>query len=407
VVGAVQVQALIQIVDQPRAVLGQERQDGIQPLLQVALRIDQPRKISGVEGHAGIAGHGFAADLALHLGELVEHLLAVLAEGGGQAGVETGQVAGQTVDGLLHGRFGLRQGAGEGRRNQARGDAVAHGILAMRAIGQGQSVARHQLAAALIEQRETGAVQRGGHAAQNGAVDDCGLRQIRQLGRTADVGHGRQHGILHHGTQQRVGRKLGGAVHQFFGREAAAILQIVAAIAAQRVAAAVLQQEDEGSLVLHVDLRVIAGGFQRAIALQQRGGQIRRGGQRGTNRGRGQFAHGGRHGIDMQQPVLRQQALEQRAERLAHGAAGLIGFFHQRGNLVAERQAGQRRAQFRDGRRSQDKLPDGLAGCGRVGLLQLDGMVLGVEHPAVIDFGEVVVFGGQPEDGHGGDAPRR
>jgi len=41
VVGAIEVQALVEIVDQARAVLGQEGQDGIEALLQMALRIDQ------------------------------------------------------------------------------------------------------------------------------------------------------------------------------------------------------------------------------------------------------------------------------------------------------------------------------------------------------------------------------
>jgi hypothetical protein len=50
----------------------------------------------------------------------------------------------------------------------------------------------------------------------------------------------------------------------------------------------------------------------------------------------------------MQQTVLRQQTLQQRAERLAHGAAGSIGLLDQRGNLIAEWQAGQRGAQFGD-----------------------------------------------------------
>jgi len=138
----------------------------------------------------------------------------------------------------------LRQTAVQGRRDQARGDAVAHGIVAVHAIRQGQSVAQHQFAGALIEQRESGAVQGGGHAAQDGAVDYFGLRQVSELGRAADVGQRGQHGILHHRTQQRAGRKRGGAIGQFFGGEAPAILQIVGAEAAERVAAAVFQQED-------------------------------------------------------------------------------------------------------------------------------------------------------------------
>ena len=79
----------------------------------------------------------------------------------------------------------------------------------------------------------------------------------------------------------------------------------------------------------------------------------------------------------MQQPILRQQALQQRAEGLAHGAAGLVGFFYQRGNFVAKRQTRQRRAQFRNRRRAQDEsVPRAGSDAGELRLLQLDGMVL-------------------------------
>jgi hypothetical protein len=68
--------------------------------------------------------------------------------------------------------------------------------------------------------------------------------------------------------------------------------------------------------------------------------------------------------------------------------------FRQSYCLVGERQARQRRAQFVDRRRGQlDPAPTGCA----VGLaphFQFQGLVLGVEDPRVVDFGEIVVFGG-------------
>jgi hypothetical protein len=100
-------------------------------------------------GHAGIAGHGFAADLALHFGELVKHLLAALAERGGERGVEAGQVAGQACrrpaprpSWFAPGYRPEREESGARRSGRARHRRHACNRPAT-------TVARHQLAAAL------------------------------------------------------------------------------------------------------------------------------------------------------------------------------------------------------------------------------------------------------------------
>ena len=41
---------------------------------------------------------------------------------------------------------------------------------------------------------------------------------------------------------------------------------------------------------------------------------------------------------------------------------------------------------------------------GGAGHFELDRAVIGTEDPGVVDFGEIVIFGGQPEDRDGGDA---
>jgi len=176
-------------------------------------------------------------------------------------------------------------------------------------------------------------------------------------------------------------------------------------VTAQREALAIFQQEEKGVLRLDVNLRVVAGFDEFAVAVEHRGGQLRSLFHGAAQRRRGELAERGQHGIDVRDVEARQQAPQQIAEGLAHGAAGYVGFGNQGGGLVGERQARQRRAQLVDRRRGQFD-PAHRLRAGLTAHLQFRRLVLGVEDPRVVDLGEVVVFGGQPENRHGGETLR-
>ena len=75
----------------------------------------------------------------------------------------------------------------------------------MEKIGQRELVALHQLSAAAIENRKTRARYGNRHAPQQDTIKRLRLRQIRNLGRTADVSDRRQHRILNHRAEEALG----------------------------------------------------------------------------------------------------------------------------------------------------------------------------------------------------------
>ena len=82
---------------------GQEREDGIDAFLQVALGIDQPIQRRRVACGGGIAPQRLAGRFALDFAELVLNLARAAVEGHGQRGVEPGHLAAQPPHGALHG----------------------------------------------------------------------------------------------------------------------------------------------------------------------------------------------------------------------------------------------------------------------------------------------------------------
>ena len=73
-VRAVQLNGVVDLVRQVEAVLGEEGQEGVEPLLQVALGIDQAVDRRRVAGSALVAAQRFAPGLALDFAELVADL---------------------------------------------------------------------------------------------------------------------------------------------------------------------------------------------------------------------------------------------------------------------------------------------------------------------------------------------
>ena len=144
---------------------------------------------------------------------------------------------------------------------------------------------------------------------------------------------------------------------------------------------------------------MVSGGGELAVALQFHRGQVARGLHGGAQGVRSQLAEGRQHGVHVQDVETGQKAAQQLAECLAHGVAGAVGFFHHAGHFFAEGQALHGGAEFRHGRGCQRHPANRLPADG-ARHLHFFGTVIGVEDPGVVDLGEIVVFGGQPEYRH-------
>ena len=79
-------------------------------------------------------------------------------------------------------------------------------------------------------------------------------------------------------------------------------------------------------------------------------------------------------------------------------------FFDAGKDFFAEREIGEGLAKVVQRSAAERQWADGLIRGGGIIRAEGDGLELVVEHPGLIDFGEVVIFGGEPEDGHGGSA---
>ena len=131
------------------------------------------------------------------------------------------------------------------------------------------------------------------HAAQQAIVDDLRLRQIGQLGRTADVGDGRQQIILHHRAQQSVGRDFGGAVAQ--------IGRIRNSLRRSGTRSPFSSRKNSDVFGVQMNLRVITGGFQFTIAFEQPRFQLGRRAQRFGDQRRADLSHRRVQRIEKQQ----------------------------------------------------------------------------------------------------------
>ena len=88
-------------LDQLETVFSQERQNGIEPLLQMALGIDQAVKGGRVARGALVAAHGFASGFAFDAAKLMTNLALAVAERLRQSRIEMFQFAAHTRDGAI------------------------------------------------------------------------------------------------------------------------------------------------------------------------------------------------------------------------------------------------------------------------------------------------------------------
>ena len=209
-VRALQVNALVKLPNQLWPVLGEQWNDGIEPLLQVFVRIDQPVDIRGVARGPFVARQHLAPDLPLDFRKLIRNLVVALAAPRCRASDRTVPVLPRAAARSARRRSRVSSSTPVSpSRHQSRRHPLAQSSLAVKEVGQTQPVTIQQLAAAPVEHRKTAPVHRPPACGPSSArYSTAGLRQVRQFRRSANVRHRRQNGILHHGPQQRVGRNV-------------------------------------------------------------------------------------------------------------------------------------------------------------------------------------------------------
>src|ERR1039458_8610957 len=124
--------------NQSRAVLGEERKEGVQALLEMAFGIERPGEVGGAAGDALVAAQGFAGGLAAVLIELIAHFDDALFEGRCECGIEALDSVverhGRVENGLISGvEEAIEVGGQEGLRH-----AVAEHTLRLKAIEEGK-----------------------------------------------------------------------------------------------------------------------------------------------------------------------------------------------------------------------------------------------------------------------------
>ena len=106
------------------------------------------------------------------------------------------------------------------------------------------------------------------------------------------------------------------------------------------------------------------------------------------------------HGVEEDQPIGLEQALEQGRKAFLESGPAAPGLARQSKGLIGEGKPGERGRQFFEAVVEDRHLADGLmefvAGLG----LDLERLAGVIEHPGVVDLGQVMILGRQPEDRH-------
>src|SRR6266849_4350940 len=87
-VRAIELHRVVQLIHQVEPVLGQERKNRIEPLLQVAMRVEEPGEIPGVGGGPFVTTDRFGSRFPPGLFELIKNFRSTLVERGGERVIE-------------------------------------------------------------------------------------------------------------------------------------------------------------------------------------------------------------------------------------------------------------------------------------------------------------------------------
>ncbi len=147
---------------------------------------------------------------------------------------------------------------------------------------------------------------------------------------------------------------------------------------------------------------MVAGFHELLVAFDQVALEIVRVPQSFTQQRRGDAAQSGIQRVDEEYAPFVEQAPQQALESFAKRCAGRVSALHQSRNLFAEREGIERGVQLLE-RRVRDRDAAHRTLRFRTFDLETNRFVSFVEDVRVVDFGEVVILGRQPENGDRGN----
>ena len=339
--------------------------------------------------------------------ELVEHLALGDIERTGEGGIELAKGFADAREVAAKVAFAEGHLAGQRAGNGFALEFVAEMLASAEDVADGERVFAEQACDVGLDEGETGAGEDSGHESEQAAVDDFGLREVGELCRADDTGGSGQQRILEDGAKQGAGGKIAGRAfgerEEFVEAEGARAGVELGIDGAERDAVAVDFCEKKSGGIRNFNLRMEAGVFEVASAFDEIGdkrGILAQGG--GENRCR-DSGDCGVMGIEEDEAAAGKQAREQfsaggrvgvgRGVRSAKGGGN--------GDGIGAVERGQGRREGALDCWAEGDVADRAANVGRV-VRQLDAFQTGATGPvAVVDFGEVVVFAGEPEDGDG------
>ena len=357
---------------------------------------------------------GSEAAQAVHL---VAHLVCGGAGGAAQALVEAVHPVGHFcqlgVEGVAGGGQLTLAFDGHGAGSEELGQRVRR----QRSFGggredalRGQLVAAEQIGDGLLDERGGEAGLEYGDAAQNLLVENGGLGEVGDFGGPADGKRGSEEEILKDWAEERGGRdamRLGGEDGDEIGGGIAGTACLPEAVwlggggrgALEGLADAGgwIDEEEQAGAEADGNLGVVAGFGQGAIAVEERGVELVGLLDGGEEDGSAEAVNFGRGGIEGEQALGGEGFGIEIGECLGEGASGAVGGLEGfEGVGPAEELAGL--VEERGDGVIKDDAADG--DCGGWGAAVSEFFELAATgKDYVIDFREIVVFGGQPEDG--------
>ncbi len=246
--------------DQIGTVAGEEWEDRVEAFLQVAVGEQEIREVAGFGAGALITAEGFALDFAADFFELVNHFRFAFQERGDQCVVEPFELVMEAIEVVSEAVVSVGEGSLDCGGDEGARDPFVQVLRIDEGLGERQMISIEQFFGARFEQREGCSRHHDGHAAEQAVIDDLGLREVCELGGSADVGDGGEEVILNDGPEQGVGGDLSGSIAE---------RGEIRIGAPQRDAFPIFEQEKERRFFFEVNLGVISGGFELAIAFEQ------------------------------------------------------------------------------------------------------------------------------------------
>jgi len=261
-----------------------------------------------------------------------------------------------------------------------------------------------------LNESEAGARQDGGHARQQATIDDFGLGEVGDFGRAGYVRGSGEKGVLDDGAKKDVGAEaLGGTIEE--GEEVGEGVGVLAGDeagvgasggGANGKALAVVVEEEERAAFENFHLSVVTGAVELLVAGEKIGGK---GGvvfEGAAIERRGEAMEARVERVEENQAVASKEAGEELGEGCAEGFLRAVGVLKSFGDEIGGGTVERRNGLSDEGGDgvAQANFADALAG--RAGGSEFETREIRAgEPPGVVDFGEVVVFGGEPEDGDG------